>query len=117
MRVALIHHAGTTARTTPVPTAAIRAVIQPLDAIGRSPFNVWHWKSAPKPFYFDLAKTKAELDWEPRYSNAEALSRAYDRYLDRPEATSSSAHRSPLEGGLARVLRGRARGPCARPHR
>ena len=103
---ALIDHAGTTARPTPVPTLAIRAVLEPLDAIGRSPFNVWHWKSAPKPFYFDLTKTRAELGWEPRYSNAQALIRAYDRYLDRPEATSASAHRRPLEGGLARVLRG-----------
>jgi nucleoside-diphosphate-sugar epimerase len=103
---ALIDHAGTAATPTPVPTAAIRAVLQPLDAIGRSPFNVWHWKSAPKPFFFDLTKTSAELDWEPRYSNAQALIRAYDRYLDRPEATGASAHRRPLEGGLAKVLRG-----------
>jgi nucleoside-diphosphate-sugar epimerase len=103
---ALIDHARTTATPTPVPTAAIRVVLEPLDAIGRSPFKVWHWKSAPKPFYFDLTKTKRELDWEPRYSNAEALIRAYDRYLERPQATSASAHRRPLEGGLARVLRG-----------
>ena len=103
---ALIDHAGTTAKTMPVPTLAIRAVLQPLDAVGRSPFNVWHWKSAPKPFYFDLGKTKAELGWQPRYSNAQALIRAYTHYLARPEASSASAHRRPLEGGLARVLRG-----------
>jgi len=103
---ALIDHAGTSAKPTPVPTLAIRAVLQPLDAIGRSPFNVWHWKSAPKPFYFDLTKAKAELGWQPRYSNAEALIRAYQHYLTRPEASSASAHRRPLEGGLARVLRG-----------
>ena len=103
---ALIDHAGTKAKPTPVPTLAIRAVLEPLDAVGRSPFNVWHWKSAPKPFYFDLTKTKADLGWEPRYSNAQALIRAYRHYLARPEASSASAHRRPLEGGLARVLRG-----------
>ena len=102
----LIDHAGTNAKLLPVPTAAIRAVLQPLDLIGKSPFNVWHWKSAPKPFYFDLAKTKQGLGWEPRYSNAQALIRAYEHYLARPEATSASAHRRPLEGGLAKVLRG-----------
>jgi len=103
---ALIDHAGTRAKLLAVPTPAIRAVLQPLEAIGRSPFNVWHWKSAPKPFYFDLTKTKADLGWEPRYSNAQALIRAYEHYLTRPEATSASAHRRPLEGRLAKVLRG-----------
>jgi nucleoside-diphosphate-sugar epimerase len=103
---ALIDHAGTSAKPTPIPTLAIRAVLQPLDAVGRSPFNVWHWKSAPKSFYFELTKAKAELGWQPRYSNAEALIRAYQQYLARPEASGASAHRRPLEGGLARVLRG-----------
>ena len=103
---ALIDHAGTEAKLLPVPSAVIRAALQPLDAAGRSPFNVWHWKSAPKPFYFDLTKTKADLGWEPRYSNAQALIRAYEHYLTRPAATSASAHRRPLEGRLAKVLRG-----------
>jgi nucleoside-diphosphate-sugar epimerase len=102
----LIATVGSTAKPTPVPTLAIRAVLQPLDAVGRSPFNAWHWKSAPRPFYFDLAKTRAELEWEPRYSNAQALARAYEHYLARPEVSSASAHRRPLEGRLARVLRG-----------
>jgi nucleoside-diphosphate-sugar epimerase len=102
----LIRTVGSASKPTPVPTLAIRAVLQPLDAVGRSPFNAWHWKSAPKPFYFDLAKARSELDWEPRYSNAQALVRAYEHYLARPQASSASAHRRPLEGGLARVLRG-----------
>jgi nucleoside-diphosphate-sugar epimerase len=104
---ALIHHAGTRARLLPVPTPAIRAVLQPLDRVGRSPFNEWHWKSAPKPFYFDLSKAMGELGWRPRYSNAQALIRAYEHYLERPEASGASAHRRPLEGALAHVLRGR----------
>jgi nucleoside-diphosphate-sugar epimerase len=105
---ALIDHAGTNAKLLAVPTPAIRAVLQPLDLVGRSPFNVWHWKSAPKPFYFDLTKTREGLGWEPQYSNAQALIRAYEHYLARPEATSASAHRRPLEGTLAQVLRGRS---------
>jgi nucleoside-diphosphate-sugar epimerase len=102
----LIHAVGSTSKLIGVPTAAIRAVLQPLDLVGKSPFNVWHWKSAPKPFYFDLQKTKEGLGWQPKYSNAQALIRAYEHYLARPEATSASAHRKPLEGGLAKVLRG-----------
>jgi nucleoside-diphosphate-sugar epimerase len=102
---ALVRHAGTGARVVPVPVAAIRAVLVPLDAVGRSPFNKWHWRSAPRPFYFDIERAREELGWEPRRSNAEALANAYDHYL-RTEDAGGSAHLQPLRGGLARVLRG-----------
>ena len=101
----LIAHAGTEARLLPVPVAAIKAVLVPLDAVGRSPFGEWHWRSAPRPFYFDVAKARTELGWEPRRSNVEALASAYDHYLLRTEA-GGSAHLRPLRGGLARLLRG-----------
>jgi nucleoside-diphosphate-sugar epimerase len=102
---ALIRHAGTDARLVPVPVAAIKAVLVPLAAIGRSPFNEWHWRSAPKPFYFDIGKARGELGWEPRRSNAEALANAYEHYVERTDA-GGSAHLQPLRGTLARLLRG-----------
>jgi nucleoside-diphosphate-sugar epimerase len=102
----LIEHAGTGSRPLPVPVAAIKAVVIPLDAIGRSPFNEWHWKSAPKPFYFDISKARSELGWEPTRTNVEALVNAYEHYLRRAEAEGGSAHLKPLRGGLARLLRG-----------
>jgi nucleoside-diphosphate-sugar epimerase len=101
----LIAHAGSKARLLPVPVAAIKAVLVPLDAVGRSPFSEWHWRSAPRPFYFDVAKARTELGWEPRRSNVEALASAYDHYLRRVDA-GGSAHLRPLRGGLARLLRG-----------
>ncbi len=104
---ALVDHAGTGARLLPVPTWAIEAVLRPLAAVGRSPFTEWHWRSAPESFYFDVAKPREELGWEPRRTTAEALVAAYDTYLRRPgDAAARSAHLRPLRGGLARVLRG-----------
>ncbi len=102
---ALIWHAGSGARVVPVPVWAIRAVLQPLDWVGRSPFSVWHWKSAPAPFYFDITQTREELGWEPLRSNAQTLAAAYDEYLASPQASGESAHRKPLSGLLARLLR------------
>ena len=102
----LIERVGSTARLQPVPAAAIRAVLRPLDAIGRSPFNEWHWRSAPESFYFDISRARDELEWEPRRTNVDALENAYRHYVRRLGDTGASAHRRPLRGVLARLLRG-----------
>jgi nucleoside-diphosphate-sugar epimerase len=102
----LIAHAGTSARVQPVPTLAIRAVLQPLELVGRSPFTQWHWGSAAADFYLDLSNAEADLGWRPAYSNDEMLAESYDDYVRRGETDGPSAHRRPLSGGLARLLRG-----------
>jgi nucleoside-diphosphate-sugar epimerase len=102
----LIDRVGSRSRLQPVPVWAIRAVLQPLDALGRSPFNEWHWRSAPESFYFDISRAREELGWEPRRSNVDALENAYRHYVRRASETGQSAHRTPLAGALARILRG-----------
>jgi nucleoside-diphosphate-sugar epimerase len=102
----LIEHAGTGAAVLPVPVWMIRAVLRPLEMVGRSPFTRWHWVSAPAPFYFDVSQTIEELGWRPRRSNVEALAHAYDLYAQGAGRHGASAHRRPLSGSLARVLRG-----------
>jgi nucleoside-diphosphate-sugar epimerase len=103
---ALIERVGSRSRLQPVPVWAIRAVLRPLDAVGRSPFNEWHWRSAPAPFYFDLSKAREELGWVPERTNADALESAYGHYVRRAGEEGASAHRRPLAGLLARLLRG-----------
>ena len=103
---ALIERVGSRSRLQPVPVWAVRAVLQPLDAVGRSPFNEWHWRSAPAPFYFDISRARGELGWEPRRTNLDALENAYGHYLESRDTTGVSAHRRPLRGALARLLRG-----------
>jgi nucleoside-diphosphate-sugar epimerase len=102
----LIARVGSRARLQPVPIWAIRGVLRPLDAIGRSPFNEWHWRSAPESFYFDISRARDELEWEPRRTNVDALENAYGHYVRRLGDTGASAHRRPLRGLLARLLRG-----------
>jgi nucleoside-diphosphate-sugar epimerase len=103
---ALIERVGSSSRLQPVPVWAIRAVLRPLDAVGRSPFNQWHWRSAPAPFYFDLSKSREELGWAPARTNVDALENAYGHYVRRAGEEGASAHRRPLAGLLARLLRG-----------
>lgn len=103
---ALIAAAGTGARIQPVPAWAIRAVLQPLAAIDRSPFTAWHYLVGPLSFYCDVADAVRELAWRPRYSNAETLIAAYRDYEAGASASGDSAHSRALGGGLARALRG-----------
>lgn len=102
----LIRHAGTGARVQPVPRALIMAVLKPLALVGRSPFSEWHWGSAWVDFELDLSRTTEELGWVPRRSNAQALANAYDDFVRRAGVAGPSAHRRPLRGTLARLLRG-----------
>jgi len=101
----LIARVRSRSRLQPLPVWAIRSVLQPLDAVGRSPFNEWHWRSAPEPFYFDISKAQDELGWRPARTNVDALENAYGYYVRRAD-TGASAHRRPLAGLLARLLRG-----------
>jgi nucleoside-diphosphate-sugar epimerase len=101
---ALINRLGSTSRLVPVPTLAIRAVMQPLRAIGRSPFTAWHWVASATAFYASLDKAREEMGWEPRYSNVDALENAYHHCMAGHAGT--SPHSSRLAGTFARVLRG-----------
>jgi len=101
----LIERVGSSARLQPVPVWAIRGVLRPLDGVGRSPFNEWHWRSAPASFYFDISKARDELGWQPKRTNVDALENAYGHYVRRLGETGASAHRRPLHGVLARLLR------------
>jgi nucleoside-diphosphate-sugar epimerase len=103
---ALIRHAGTGARLQPVPVWAIRAALQPVAALGRSPLTEWHWRSGPTSFYFDIGPTVEELGWRPERTNVDTLVNAYEHYLRRPDGAGSSPHRRPLRGAVARMLRG-----------
>lgn len=101
---ALIARLGSRSTLLPVPVWAIRAVLQPLELLGRSPFTAWHWHASPATFYASLDHAAERLDWRPRYSNVDALQRAYEEYL--AGTAGGSAHSAPLSGALAKLLRG-----------
>jgi nucleoside-diphosphate-sugar epimerase len=102
----LLAHANTGAHLVPVPVTLIHAVLRPLDAVGRSPFTRWHYRTAHKSCYSDISKTVNELGWSPKRSNLEALVNSYDGFVSDPVTSGASAHHQPLQGALARMLRG-----------
>jgi nucleoside-diphosphate-sugar epimerase len=85
---ALIDHAGSPSRLQPVPARPAELILRALELARVSPLAEWHYRTAHRDSFVDVAKAQRLLDWQPRLSNAEALTRTYDWYL---------AHRGELK--------------------
>jgi nucleoside-diphosphate-sugar epimerase len=99
----LAQRLGSESRVVSLPAGLARPALQVLDALRLSPLVDWHYKTIDKEFWFDNARPKSELDWQPRDSNLEMLRDAYQWHLDNHDHLDSegrSAHRSPLARGL-----------------
>jgi nucleoside-diphosphate-sugar epimerase len=78
---ALIDHAGSVSRLTPVPARPAELALRGLELLRVSPLAEWHYKTAHRDSFVDVSKAEQLLGWSPRLSNAEALCRTYDWYL------------------------------------
>jgi nucleoside-diphosphate-sugar epimerase len=96
---ALIVHAGSSSRVTPIPAKPAELALRALELARLSPLAEWHYKTAHRDSYVDVSRARETLGWEPRYSNAEALIRTYDWYLANREsfAAAGVTHRVPWE--------------------
>jgi len=106
----LCEHAGTGSRVVSVPAAPAVALMRATSAAGFSPLGAYHALMYGRSMYFDIARTKRELNWSPRFSNAEMFREAYDWYVaHRVEVLGrrdASHHRSAVrQGVLAAVSR------------
>jgi nucleoside-diphosphate-sugar epimerase len=86
---ALIDHAGSSSRLTPIPVRPAEVTLRALELLRVSPLAEWHYKTAHRDSFVDVGKAERLLGYAPRYSNAEALTGTYDWYL---------AHREELRG-------------------
>ncbi len=78
---ALIDHAGSQSRITPVPARPVEVILRALELARVSPLAEWHYKTAHRDSFVDVSKAERLLGWAPRLSNAEALIETYDWYL------------------------------------
>lgn len=93
----LITHARSKSRLTPVPVRLAEIALRALELARVSPLAEWHYKTAHRDSFVSIEKARAELGWEPRLSNAEALRRTYDWYLENRERIGEAGvtHRVP----------------------
>ena len=79
---ALIDHAGSSSRLTPVPARPAEIALRALELLHVSPLAEWHYKTAHRDSFVDVSKAERLLGWRPCFSNAESLCRTYDWYLE-----------------------------------
>jgi nucleoside-diphosphate-sugar epimerase len=94
---ALIDHAGSTSRLRPVPVKPAELALRALELLKVSPLAEWHYKTAHKDSFVDVARAQRVLGWQPRLSNREALIETYDWYLANRERVGGAGvtHRVP----------------------
>ncbi len=94
---ALIDHAGSESRLTPVPARPAEIALRALELLHLSPLAEWHYRTAHRDSFVDVGKAERLLGWTPRHSNAESLCRTYDWYLAHRESLRAAGvtHRVP----------------------
>ena len=97
---ALIDHAGSSSRLTPVPVRLAELALRALELACVSPLAEWHYKTAHRDSFVDTSRAESVLGWRPRLSNAQALIETYDWYLahrDEDGGAAGVTHRVPWD--------------------
>lgn len=72
---------GSKSRVLPVPSTPLKIALRTFEFLHVSPLYKWVYETADKDSFVSIDKIKKVLGWKPKYSNAEALIKAYRWYL------------------------------------
>jgi len=104
----LIDYAGTGSDITGLPRLPTKFGMWLLDELDQSPLTTFHYKTIDKDFYFDISKSKRDLEWEPEDSNADCMIRGYRWFLNNEDSAAGEAgegHRSAPNQKILNVLK------------
>jgi len=105
---ALCEFAGTGARVRATPRWLVRPVLQLFEMLGLSPLYKWVYGTADKDSFVSIEKIRTTLGWSPRDSNAEALIRSYQWYLDHEHTLGRGTgvtHRVAWDQGILKMIK------------
>jgi len=105
---AVCDYAGTGAEPMPTPAGPVKTALRGFEKVGLSPLYEWVYGTADKDSYVAVDKAREQLGWEPAYSNAEALIRSYQWYIDhKDEITEGTGvtHRIAWDQGILKVFK------------
>lgn len=106
---ALCTYAGTGARVMPTPARLVKAALRLFEVLKLSPLYKWVYGTADRDSFVSTERIEKALGWQPRYSNADALIRSYQWYLDHrleveAEATGIT-HRAAWKQGILKLFK------------
>ena len=105
---AVLDEAGFGKRIIPFPASPVIAVLKVLEALNLSPLYPWIYETASKDSFVSIEKAQRELDYQPQYSNAQALLRNYRWYLQNKDRLSGEAgisHRLPWKQKALKLVK------------
>lgn len=105
---ALCVQAKSGARVFPTPAWLVKPALAFFEALKLSPLYKWVYGTADKDSFVSTEKIEKALGWKPKYSNAEALIRSYQWYLDHKAEIAEGTgvtHRIAWNQGILKVFR------------
>lgn len=105
---ALCAYAKSGARVMGTPAWLVKPALALFEALKLSPLYKWVYGTADKDSFVSTEKIEKALGWKPKYSNAEALIRSYQWYLDHAaelEEATGVTHRIAWNQGILKVFR------------
>ncbi len=78
----LFKYAGSGSRILPIPALPLKLALRFFEMLHLSPLYKWVYETADKDSFVSIDKLKKTLGWKPKYSNAQALIKSYQWYLD-----------------------------------
>jgi nucleoside-diphosphate-sugar epimerase len=104
---ALCRYAGTGSRVLPTPAGPTKFFLALFESLKLSPLYKWVYGTADRDSFVSIDKAKTVLGYQPRYSNADALIRSYQWYLDHKRELSGTGitHRVAWKQGILGIIK------------
>jgi nucleoside-diphosphate-sugar epimerase len=103
---ALFDHADSGSKLWHLPARPGEYALRALELAHLSPLAAWHYGTMWRDSYVEVDKAKRLLGWQPKYSNAEALIRAWDWYEEnKGNYRTGVTHRVAWQKGALAIVR------------
>ncbi len=105
---AVLKYAGYGKRVISIPEKPAIFILRVLEKLGLSPLYKWIYETLGKESFVSIEKAENVLGYRPKYSNADALIRNYQWYLDNLDKfgqTSGISHRVPWRQGVLKLAK------------
>ncbi|MBU1239583.1 NAD-dependent epimerase/dehydratase family protein [Myxococcota bacterium] len=105
---ALCEHAGSGSKILPVPAGLVIPTLKLFEKLHLSPLYEWIYGTAHRDSFVSVEKASRLLGFSPVQSNAQALIRSYDWYMENKDTMASGTgitHRVPWDQGILKLFK------------